>query len=98
MIIEVGPGSGGYNFNPYAEPGPGAVCVDIDPPNSDAGDALWAAAYARCLPFRDGVAGRVYAAHVVERPEGPALFLRECYRALKRGRCGYDCNPQFHVR
>jgi len=95
VIIEVGPGSGGYKFNPYIKPSLGVVYVDINPPNSDIGDALWIVADAHHLPFRDGVADRVYAIHVIEHLEEPMLFLRECYRVLKKGGMVMIVTPNF---
>jgi len=100
MIIEIGPGSGGYKFNPFVKPGIGVVYVDINPPNpgTDIGNALWIVADAHRLPFRDDVADRIYAIHVIEHLEDPKQFLRECYRVLRRGGMVMLVTPNFLSR
>jgi len=69
--------------------------VDVSPPRCSFGGASWIVADAHHLPFRDAVAEKVYAVHVIEHLEDPMRFLRECHRILKRGGVVTVVTPNF---
>ena len=81
MRLEIGPGAGKYRFSPRIR-GDDVIYLDISLPGNSSSN--WVRADAQHLPFKNGVFEEVVASHVIEHLENPALFLKECYRVLKK--------------
>ena len=71
---------------------PGTIGVDIDP-SSDAEVIHDLNVFP--YPFEDNYADAVYAKHIIEHLDHPAMFLTEIYRILKPGGTVFVETPHF---
>lgn len=81
-----------YDFNPKIH-GADAIFLDVGKPFKPIEN--YVRADVQHLPFRKQVFEEIYAAHLIEHLDRPALFLKECRRVLEsRGKIHIWC-PNF---
>ena len=86
IVLDVGVGTNtSYPFRPRVTVDCTPIFMDIEKPRSDLLRWDWVMGDAQHLPFRDACLDGVVASHVIEHLESPSLFLKECWRVLKRG-------------
>jgi len=81
-----------YAFSPKIH-GDDAIFLDVSKPLKAIKNYL--RADAQYLPFRNCAFEEIYASHLIEHINSPALFLRECYRVLSSGGKIYLWCPNF---